>query len=156
MIFASAACRGTMSGWGIKINYVKEIEQDRAQIAIWDSPMMRAICATLTDEEKGWIAGGTKYDVIDWVMAYPEKRAERAKIVETPLEEFICGAIVADLDPPDLANDPEPEKWYSRGEAVYKKFAHIEQLVPEDKRKKYVSKYKADLSRHLRNQKKWG
>lgn len=145
-----------MSGWGYKIDYPKEIALDRAQLILWDSPMMRAICASLTDEEKGWIAGGTKYDVIDWVMAYPDKREERAKIVETPLEEFICGAIVSELDPPDLASEPEPEKWYRRGEAVYKKFAHIEQLVPEEKRRQCVKKYKGDLARHIRNQKKYG
>jgi hypothetical protein len=143
-------------GWGYALDYAKAIAEDRAQLALWDGPLMRGVSAQLTQEERGWIEGARKYHLVQWVMTYPSARIARAALADVPLEEFECAALVLDLQLPDLAAQPEPARWYPRGEVLLKRFEAYEDLRTEEQRKKLVKKLKTDLARHLRNQAKWG
>ena len=147
---------GTSKGWGIKIDYAKAIAEDRAQVALYDGALMRAISASLTTEEQAWVSQNGYYGVSGWVVRYPALRADRAAVTGVALEEHVCAALVEESDPPDLKSDPEPEGWYRRGRACQDRFKHVGEIVTEEKRRKLLSKARTDLARHLRNQAKWG
>ena len=146
----------TSKGWGIKIDYVKAIAEDRARVALYDGALLRGICMSLTEEERSWVAGNGLYTVSAWVVRYPDRRIERAALTGVTLEEHVCAALVNESDPPDLNSQPEPENWYRRGRDCEKRFAFVAEIVTEERRRKLLSKAKTDLARHTRNQVKYG
>jgi hypothetical protein len=143
--------------WGYSINYDKEIKQDEADIAAYGNDRVRAISASLTDEELDIIKRAYKYDAVDWALRYPDKREARAAILGIPLEDIVCAAETSESLPKDLAVGDPPVNWYRRGEAVYKQLeVDRVDVLPEPLRLKLLRKAKTDLSRHARNQSKFG
>jgi hypothetical protein len=47
------------SPFGYKIDYDKAIAEDQRQIDLYDSELVRAISAALTEEEVGWMRQGS-------------------------------------------------------------------------------------------------
>ncbi len=144
-------------GWGFPIDYDKEIAADQARVAHLSSELSIRISRELVPD---FIAAYPSYGLLEPYRLITYKidgLAERSAVLGLTLEDVRAWAYFCDEDRLEvwgLLGD-EQKGDYARGAAIDKRFDYrVFETYTEEKRKKALSKARADLSRHKRNKEK--
>ena len=146
--------------WSHKIDYAKAIAEDEREIALYDSPAVKTIAASLDADELRWLKEGVcPQDNPYWLLlnGSDEKRTERLTVFGLTEVDLACAAFYnGDSFPVEIAcrcvsGGPD----FRRGREVVELLKDIPVLT-EQNRLRFLKQSKASLARHKRNQIKYG
>lgn len=139
-------------GWGYAIDYAAAIAEDDRLLALYDGPIVRAMSATLTDEEHRWILDGVALDAADFVLAAPEARAALLGLTDVDVSDLAYYYLETGRETATaraLAGRCTPGA-YSRSKALAERLKGYAPML-EIHRKGLVRSARASRARHLRN-----
>jgi hypothetical protein len=141
------------SPFGYKIDYDKAIAEDQRQIDLYDSELVRAISAALTEEEVGWMRQGYHVSAFTFLLgAHDTLNEARLAILGVSLDDLGRALFSADIGSQYEVRPQTREEW-AAADALRARLEAIP-VLEEAHRVKHLKHAKTALSRHRRNQAK--